>query len=368
MKTIDHREETAVKVRKSVLLIGMAIAANAHAQSSVEIYGIIDTGVMYASNVGGHSNWLADPDTIAPNLFGFRGTEDLGGGLKAIFKLEGMFSLNNGASVNGLFGHEAYVGLRDDRWGTLTAGNQIDFMFYSLVVDHWGSAFPFVNSMSLRQGSFSGLNVPWPPGNNSFDFDRTLGAPIENSVKYMSPTIGGLSAGAQYSFGGQAGSFGQNSAQSFGLNYHIGAVALNGAYTYVKYPELNNGNDGIRNMGLAASWAVGPTVLAAMYTSTQNTENGARVAVYETDVSWTVSPFLHANLAYQYMKGNDVLKGQKAHQETLSLIYSLSRRTSIYSALALQQASGGPAWISLVPGPASGGRQTAVDIGLLHVF
>jgi predicted porin len=357
-----------VKIRKSVLLISAAMAANAHAQSSVEIYGIIDTGVMYVSNVGGHSNWLADPDTAAPNLFGLRGSEDLGNGLKAIFKLEAMFNLNTGASVNGLFGHETYVGLRDDRWGTLTAGNQIDFMFYSLIVDHWGPAFPFVNSLSLRQGSFSGLNIPGPPGNNSFDFDRTLGAPIANSVKYMSPTIGGLSAGAQYSFGGQAGSFGQNSGQSFGVNYHIGTVALNGAYTYVKYPELDNGNAGIRNMGLAASWVVGPTELAALYTSTQNTQNGARVGVYEADVTWTVSPFLHANLAYQYMKGNDVLKNQKANQETLSLMYSLSKRTSIYSALAFQQASGGPAWISLVPGPAAGGRQTAVDIGLLHVF
>ncbi|MGF6597737.1 putative porin [Paraburkholderia sp. GAS448] len=353
---------------KFAVLSTLLMSGVAHAQSSVELYGIIDTGVMYVSNVGGHSNWLADPDTAAPDLFGLRGTEDLGGGLKAIFKLEGMFSLNNGESVNGLFGHEAYVGLRDERWGTLTAGNQIDFMFYSLVVDHWGPAFPFVNSMSLRQGSFSGLNIPGPPGNNSFDFDRTLGAPIENSVKYMSPTIAGLSVGAQYSFGGQAGSFGQNSAQSFGINYHIGTVALNGAYTYVKYPELNNGNDGIRNMGLAASWVVGPAELAAMYTNTQNTENGARVSVYETDVTWTFSQFMHANLAYQFMKGNDVLKGQKANQETLSLTYSLSKRTSIYSGLAFQQASGGPAWISLVPGAASGGRQTAVDLGILHVF
>jgi predicted porin len=351
------------------VLSALMISGAAHAQSSVELYGIIDTGVMYVSNVGGHGNWLADPDAAAPNLFGLRGTEDLGGGLKAIFKLEGMFSLNNGQSVNGLFGHETYVGLRDNRWGTLTAGNQIDFMFYSLIVDHWGPAFPFVSSLSLRQGSFSGLNVPnGPPGNNSFDFDRTLGAPIQNSVKYMSPTIGGLSVGAQYSFGGQAGSFGQDSGQSFGLNYHIGAVALNGAYTYVKYPGLNNGNAGIRNMGLAASWVVGPAELAAMYTSTQNTESRARVAVYETDVTWTFSPFLHANLAYECMKGNETLKNQKANQETLSLTYSLSKRTSIYAGLAFQQASGGPAWISLVPGPASGGRQATGDIGLLHVF
>lgn len=361
-------KETVVNIKRYGMLISLALAANAHAQSSVEIYGIIDTGVMYVSNVGGHSNWLADPGTAAPNLFGFRGTEDLGGGLKAIFKLEGMFNMNNGASINGLFGHETYVGLRDDKWGTLTAGNQIDFMFYSLVVDHWGPAFPFVSSVSLRQGSFSGLNIPGPPGNNSFDFDRALGVPIGNSVKYVSPTIAGLSVGAQYSFGGQPGAFGQDSGKSFGINYHIGTVALNGAYTFVKYPEINNGNDGIRNMGLAASWVVGPVELATMYTNTQNTANGARVAVYEGDVTWTVSPFLHANIAYQYMKGNDVLKNQKANQETVSLTYSLSKRTSLYSNLVFQQASGGPAWILMAPGQASGARQTVANFGLLHVF
>lgn len=358
-----------VKRLKFAVLSALLMSGIAHAQSSVELYGIIDTGVMYVSNVGGHSTWLADPDAAAPNLFGLRGSEDLGGGMKAIFKLEGMFSLNNGQSVNGLFGHETYVGLRDDRFGTLTMGNQIDFMFYSLVVDHWGPAFPFVSSLSLRQGSFTGLNVPnGPPGNNSFDFDRTLGAPIPNSVKYVSPTLAGLSFGAQYSFGGQSGAFGQDSAQSYGINYHLGALALNGAYTYVKYPQLNNGNAGIRNLGLGASYAVGPAELAAMYTSTQNTQNGARVGVYEGDLTWTFSPVFHANLAYEYMKGNETLMNQKASQETLSLMYSLSKRTSIYAGLAFQQGSGGPAWISLVPGPASGGRQTAADIGIEHVF
>jgi predicted porin len=341
----------------------------AHAQSSVQIYGILDTGVMYVSNMSGHSTWMADPGAAAPNLFGLNGSEDLGGGLKAVFKLEGMFSINNGQSVGGLFGHQAYVGLKDDRWGTLTMGNQIDFMFDSLIVDRWGPAFPFVSSLSLRQGSFSGLNIPnGPPGNNSFDFDRTLGAPIQNSVKYQSPTLAGLSFGAQYSFGGQPGSFGQDSGQSYGINYHLGALSVNGAYTYIKYPQLNNGNDGIRNLGVGAAYIVGPAQIAALYTNTENTQNGARVGVYETDLTWNFSPFFHANLAYQYMKGNETLKNQKAHQETLSLTYSLSKRTSIYSGLAFQQASGGPAWISLVPGPASGGRQTAVDIGVLHVF
>ncbi|RQH06423.1 porin [Paraburkholderia dinghuensis] len=356
-----------MKIKQSALLIGVMVAATANAQS-VSMYGLIDSGVMYTSNVGGKKLFSIDPDSQAPDLFGLFGTEDLGGGTKAIFKLEGQFNMNTGAMVNGLFGHSTYVGVEDEKWGKLTAGNQIDFMFDSLVVDRWGPAFPIVNAMNLRQSSFQGLNSPRIPGNGSFDFDRLLGSAVPNSIKYQSPTYDGFSFGGLYSFGGVAGSFGTNSAQSFGVNYHNGGFSLNGAYTYIKYPELNNGNDGIRNFGVGASWMLGAAELAALYTNTANTQNGARINVYEADVTYAFSTPLHAHLSYQYQKGNDVLNEQHVNQETLSLIYLLSKRTSLYSTLAFQQSSGGPAWILMASGPASGGRQTAFSLGLIHSF
>lgn len=359
-----------------------AIAAfasmGAMAQSSVTLYGLIDTGVMYVNNIGGHSAVLADPGEAAPNLFGLRGSEDLGGGLKAIFKLEGMFDINNGSQSTGLFGHESYVGLADDRYGTLTFGTQMDAMFTTMIVDHWGPSFPFISSMVLRQGTFgyglpasNQLNAPGP--NPSFDADRGLGISIPNAVKYASPTVAGLSGTAMYSFGGVAGAFGQNSAQSFGLNYHLGNFALNGAYTYLKslYGNIGDGNYGIRNWGTGASYIIGPAQVTAEYTSAQNTMDGARLGTIEADVTYTFTPFFHANFSYQYMKGNSVLADQKANQETLSLTYSLSKATNIYSGIAYQQASGMPAWITLTsygPVGSSNGKQFTADIGVLHVF
>jgi len=353
---------------KAIAICGVGLAGAAHAQSSVQAYGLINSGVMYVSNQGGHSNVVADPGTQVPNLFGFRGTEDLGGGERAVFKLEGQFMLKNGQSIGNLFGHESYVGLGDNKLGTLTFGNQIDFMFYSLALDHWGAAFPFVSCISLRQGPFSALGVPNTPG-GSFDFDRVAGLAIPNSVKYQSPSFGGLSVGAQYSFGEQAGSFGKGSGQSAGVNYHVGDLTLNGAYTYVKYPQLNGGNDGIRNFGFGASYAFGPTVAALMYTNTENTATGGRVAVYEGDVTWAFSPAWHLNAAYQFMQGNDTLNRQKAMQGTLTLMYSFSKRTSIYADLVYQKASGaGQAWISMAPGASSGNSQTVANIGVVHAF
>ena len=357
-----------VKIKQFALLIGVMVAGNANAQS-VQIYGLIDSGVMYTSNVGGKKLVSIDPDSQAPDLFGLVGSEDLGGGTKAVFKLEGQFNMNNGAMINGLFGHTAYVGLKDEKWGTLTAGNQIDFMFDSLVAERWGPAFPVVNAMNLRQSSFQGLDSPrGGPGNGSFDFDRLLGSAIPNAIKYSSPTYNGFSFGGLYSFGGVAGNFGSNSAQSFGVNYRNGGFSLNGAYTYIKYPSLNNGNDGIRNFGVGASYMLGAAEFAALYTNTANTQNGARIGVYEADVTYELSTPLHAHFSYQYQKGNDVLNEQHVNQETLSLIYLLSKRTSLYSTLAFQQSSGGPAWILMAAGPASGGRQAAFSLGLIHSF
>ncbi len=360
-------EKSGMEMKKLVLLIGATVSVSASAQS-VSIYGLIDSGVMYTSNVGGKKMLSIDPDSQAPDLFGMTGSEDLGGGTKAIFKLEGQFNMNNGTMVNGQFGHTAYVGLKEEKYGTLTIGNQIDFMFDSLVPDRWGPAFPVINAMNLRQSSFQGLNSPRIPGNGSFDFDRMLGSAVPNSVKYVSPTYNGFSFGGMYSFGGVAGNFGANSGQSFGANYHNGGFSLNGAYTYIKYAALNNGNDGIRNFGVGTSWMVGAAELAALYTNTSNTQNGARIGVYEADVTYALSTPLHAHFSYQYQKGNHVLNEQHVNQETLSLIYMFSKRTSLYSTLAYQQSSGGPAWILMAAGPASGGRQAAFSLGLIHAF
>ncbi|MGF6381616.1 putative porin [Paraburkholderia atlantica] len=365
-----------MKLKTSMLAVSAVVAAiaadSASAQSSVNIYGLLDTGVMYVSNVGGNKLFKIDPGAQAPNLWGITGREDLGGGLKAVFKLEGQIDLNSGAAINGLFGHQAYVGVSDSKYGTLTAGNQIDFMFDSLIADRWGPAFPFVNAMSLRQGGFVGLDNRRGFMNGSFDFDRSLGAPIANSIKYQSPVFSGLSFGAQYAFGGVAGSFSTNSGQSYGVNYHIGNVSLNGAYTYIKSYDSKNfptaPESNIRNFGFGTSWVLGNTELGALYTNTANTVNGAQIGVYEADVTYTFSPFLHAHLEYQYMKGNGVLNNAHANQETLTVLYSLSKRTSIYSALALQQASGMNAQILMTPGASSGGRQTAFDLGLIHSF
>ena len=103
-------------------IAALFVAGNAHAQSSVTLYGVIDDGLNYTSNARGHSAFaMVSGDANASN-FGLKGAEDLGGGLSAIFTLESGFNASNGAlSMNGtLFSRQAFVGLSSANYGTFT--------------------------------------------------------------------------------------------------------------------------------------------------------------------------------------------------------------------------------------------------------
>src|ERR1700722_16126191 len=116
-------ESTPVKIK--ILAIGLgAFPLLSHSQSSVNLFGILDNGISYVSNSGGHSLVQMASGIQAPNLLGLRGIEDLGSGLQAIFVMDSMPNLNNGTAQGGAFsGRESYVGIASP-FGTVTLGRQ----------------------------------------------------------------------------------------------------------------------------------------------------------------------------------------------------------------------------------------------------
>ena len=112
------------------------LAGVVHAQSSVTLYGLIDesrfeavSNVPVAGKTGGGTQYALDAiNGLNGTRWGLRGTEDLGGGLAAIFTLENGFDLNTGKLGQGgaEFGRQAFVGLSSSRFGTLTLGRQYD--------------------------------------------------------------------------------------------------------------------------------------------------------------------------------------------------------------------------------------------------
>jgi predicted porin len=212
----------------------LSLAGTAAAQGSVTLYAIVDAGITYRSNertgVAGayqsHSNVGVTSGNGSGSRWGLKGREELGNGLAAIFVLEDGFDITSGTSGQGkrLFGRQAYVGLADSRYGSLTMGRQ-----YTSLSDFVSPVTP----VSLIGGHGA------HPGNID-DVDQS--ARVNNSIKYTSATYAGFTFGALYGFGGQPGSLKSQSALSVGGSYANGPLRLGLGYERSDNSETGPGD------------------------------------------------------------------------------------------------------------------------------
>jgi GBP family porin len=363
-------------------------ASAAHAQSSVTLYGLIDAGLTYTNNQHGQKNFQATSGDTNGSRWGLRGTEDLGGGLKAIFTLENGFSIQSGSLGQGgrMFGRQAFVGLSSETYGALTAGRQ-----YDSVVDYLGP-------LSLTGTQYGGTHFAHPYDNDNLDNSFR----VSNSVKYQSISYGGFKFGGLYGFSNQAGGFASNRAYSVGASYNWGP--LNAA---VGYLQLNNsgstfatgavsddatssaGNQ--RTFGGGLSYAFGPAVAGVVITQTKlsaatgigafasGTSKGltltggdARFTNYEVNGRYYLTPALALIGSYTFTNARVSGASPKYNQINLRTDYSLSKRTDVYLEGVYQHVSGaGNSGITAdITGltASSGNSQLAATIGLRTRF
>jgi predicted porin len=138
---------------------------------------------------------------------------------------------------------------------------------------------------------------------------------VANSVKYASPTFAGFSFGALYGFGNVAGSIGADNTVSVGANYDNGPFGAAAAYTNVKYaPASGVPGTSVRNWGAGVHYAYGPLTLKALFTTVHNTLNRGSAWMAETGGVWRITPAWFAGASYTYMKGNETVDNNHAHQ------------------------------------------------------
>ncbi|MCO1368660.1 porin [Burkholderia multivorans] len=335
------------KSRRISHIVGVSVllcACGAHAQSSVTLFGAIDAGVSYVSNKGGSSLWQASDGINGPNLWGLIGYEDLGGGTKAIFNLINQFLLYSGAFLNhqSLFTRTAFVGLTNDRWGTLTFGNQYDFVNDYLYAVGNDPALYTGHLYGQYSGPYQNLTLPLSTNGDS-DWFRASGR-FANSVKYVSPTYAGFSGAAMYAFGNAAGSMGTGNAQSFALNYANGPLGANVVYTFGRYPETVGSvgpQTSIQKIGAGARYKIGSVNFSGMYLGIRNTTTGQMIYQVTPGVNWLVRPDISLSGSYAYVKGNAVLNSAHGHQFAAIAEYFFSKRTSVYVMSVYQRASSG---------------------------
>jgi predicted porin len=328
----------------SAFAVSQAHAEGAPTGDSVTIYGLIDAGVSYVSNEGVGKNIKFDDGALVPNLFGFRGIENLGGGVRAVFSLVNQFTLGTGSTLagQGLFGRNAFVGLVSDNYGSVTLGNQYDFMTDSLFSGRTDAALEVGGLYNFRAGPFSRIGIPAnPPFAQQFDWDRMAGATVSSSLKYKSPSVGGFRFGALYGFGGVPGSLGSGNSVSFGVNYDNGPFGMAAAYTEVKYLAAGAPEVGIRNWGVGGHYQFANVSMMALLTTVRNTSNGGAIAEGEVGLNWLFQPEWQVGADYMYMKGDAFLNNNHAHQITAILDYLLSKRTTVYIEGVYQRANHG---------------------------
>ena len=198
---------------RAAALAVAAAAGGAHAQSSVTLYGIVDTAVERASNGTGTSVTRLVAGQGSASRLGFRGTEDLGGGLRAIFNLEAAVNTDNGsggAAGGGLmFNRQSWVGLGGS-WGQLTLGRQFR---------------PEARAV-FGMDPFDAGSVASPPNTYANTVFRA-----DNAIVYETPRYGGLVGRVMYAFGEDASGV-KRAMDDIGasLQYYAGPVYL--AYGY----------------------------------------------------------------------------------------------------------------------------------------
>jgi predicted porin len=327
----------------------------------------MDVGLTYISNLGGHSSVQFKDGQNSPNLWGITGTEDLGGGWKTIFLLRDQFVVGTGSILSGqdLWSKSAYLGLENDRYGTMTLGQQYDFM-RDMVAD---SPAEISGHLYMYPGGiFTKLAIPGNPS-GSFDWARLTGTPISNSVRYVTPSLGGFRLGAMYGFGNVAGSIGAGNASSFLVSYQQGTFAADAAYTNTKHVGTAGAPDvSIRNAALGSRYTWGPVFMTALITTVRNVANGTAAAAYSAGAMYHITPAWSLGLSYMYMKGNAALSDQHANQVAGIADYALSKRTSVYALGTWQRTNDGTrANINGLLGPtapSSGPNQAVFRIGL----
>lgn len=227
-----------------------ALPIAAQAQSSVTVYGkiypqIVNTELSGATAKGTVVNTLsaaatgvADSKLLSmdsPNSrLGFRGTEDLGSGMKAFYQLEMGFGVDTGALSNSLlFGRDSFVGVGGG-FGSVKLGN-MDTVYKSL-----GDTMSF---LGISSGNFiSASNIISKPGfgtSSASSFHLRRG----NSIIYESPEVAGLQGLFDYSLGEIAGSTSSATVMAAGLKYNAGPMYL--AVAYETHKDLFGGSKNV---------------------------------------------------------------------------------------------------------------------------
>ena len=376
---------------------------NAHAQSNVTVFGVIDVGILSESNLSnpalGYLPSASDKGSVremkdsglGQSFWGIRGSEDLGNGLQADFNLQGNFLANNGtaggpnsAGGTSLFNQQANVGLSGG-FGSFHAGRVISPVYYAFAstdvrgAAYFGSILTALVGMNSATGAFSGANS-----------NASLGSVYnDNAIVYVTPKFSGFEASFEYSLGGAAGDFSALRQEAPTLTYksdnlRFDALVYNGDDDGVRAAANPNGTNTNRLVSAGVLYKIGALSLDAGYSRGTNPANsgaGVNPAALGGAMTTGAVNLVNLGLGYRvstqinltsgaYLIQDENHSANKSNLYALGLDYYLSKQTELYVEGANVRNRGSnmnqaPEWAAPVT---AGVTSTAWMAGVRHMF
>lgn len=349
-------------------MVGLASAA-VNAQSSVTVFGLLDVGATFGRGSVANITQMNAGNLIASRI-GFRGTEDLGGGLSANFWLEaginndsGTFlgtNTNNQASgVAGgggmMFGRQAWVGLSGP-WGQVRFGRD------------WTPSFMTYIKYDVANGGGTGTTQAALGSIGAYG--NPAGLRASNAFEYLSPLYSGFQVHLMYALGENPSTAGVTRKDG---NYAGGRVSyvsgpLDASIAYAKYSLSTVGN--IQETIVGATYAFTPIKLHGMFTR-NTTGSASDMRGYLLGVSY---PFgtneVRASVSTSHVENAAGVVTGDVRKYTLMAMHYMSKRTQLYAVYAYDKNKNGATAVPFpgyaVTGP--GRPASALSLGVVHAF
>ena len=358
-------------MKKSLLALSIlgAFAGVAQAQTNVTMYGIADVGLV-RNDDGKAKVTKLDSGVYSGSRLGFKGTEDLGGGLQGLFTLETGINVDTGGfdqeqTISGVknggtaFGRQAFVGLGGN-FGSVKLGRQQTFIFFAQAgIDPFGIGLA---------------------GNSTKFFSGPLR--VNNTIKYESPNISGFTAGYSHSFGEVVGAASNGTDNAFTVQYNNGPIFLSAIYdqsnsspqtasilpgVIASTPDLTTANLKTKVTNIGGTYDFGVAKAHLMFDRVRGDSTIATPGANYRDYLVGVSvPFGASTFLADYMKRTDkAFVSRDAKQYAIGYTYSMSKRTTLYTSYSRTTNDSD---VALSGAAAKGLTDKNFDVGVRHAF
>jgi predicted porin len=310
------------------LLAGLALTATAAAAQaqSVNLYGLVDVGVasLESADTGFQKVARVEPGMMTTSFWGLKGEDDLGGGVKAVFKAEAFFRADNGRSGrfdgDTFFARDNYLGLSSDALGRVTIGRNTTGLFISvLAFNPFGDSF--VWSPSIRH-YFSGSE------------GKTRGdTGWSNSISYVAPSI----SGATFNLMGSLGEGTTDKNLGANVLYFRDALGFTAAYQTVEPVAFGGRKQKTWNLGATYDFKL--VKLSAQYGEIKDDPSGAKDKISQIGAWVPAGP---GNVLVSFGEDRTELNGNtKLQTASLGYNYLVSKRTDITAAVMNEKQEAG---------------------------